>query len=252
MGALGTLLRGAALGAAVMYLLDPDRGRRRRAVARDKLRSVASQATTFVDAARRDARHRLRAVQAGAARIGRRDRAPSDVVLVERVRARLGRVVRHPHAIRVQAERGRVRLAGPILTAEHAPLMRAVRNVHGVSTVDDEALALYRSADHVSALQGGPARPRSALLQETWTPAARLAAIVGGGLVVLLARRGPVGLALSTAGLGLIARGATNRPLERLLERSLGTAGGNGVAHAVTDDWTATAAMTPPAAQPEG
>jgi hypothetical protein len=252
MGALGTFLRGAALGAAAMYLLDPDRGRRRRAVARDKLRSAASQASTFVDAAGRDARHRLRAVRVRAARIGSGDEAPSDVVLVERVRARLGRVVRHPHALRVHAERGRVRLAGPILVSEHAPLMRAVRHVRGVRAVDDEALALYRSADHVSALQGGRERPRNGLLQENWSPALRLAAILGGGMLALqgLARHGPARLALSSAGLGLMARAAVNRPLERLLDRDMpGVRARSGMAEGV-DDWTATAPLAPPAAQP--
>ena len=252
MSALGTLLRGAALGAAAMYLLDPDRGRRRRAVARDKLRSAASHASTFVDAARRDARHRLQAVRASALRIGRDDDTPSDVVLVERVRARLGRVVQHPHAVRVIATGGRVRLAGPILTAEHAPLMRAVRHVRGVREVDDEALALHSSAEHVSALQGGRTRPL-APWQDNWSPALRFAAMLGGGMLALqgLARRGPVRLAFWSTGLGLIARAATNRPLERLLDRDVQVARMQRAAlDDTTDDWTATAPLAPPAAQP--
>ena len=253
MSAFTTLFRGALLGAAAMYLLDPDRGRRRRAIARDKARSAATQAGAFVRAARRDARHRLRAVGARAAHLTRRRReeVPADVVLVERVRARLGRVVKHPHAVRVSAVRGHVRLAGPILAFEHATLRAAVARVRGVRTIDDDGLTLYRSAEHVSALQDG-AQPRThdGLPMRSWTPAMRLAVIGGGGMLALqgLARNGLARLLLSTAGLALVTRAATNQPLDRLM---------NGPARApraildAGDDWSRTAPLAPPAAQTE-
>jgi hypothetical protein len=38
---LGTLLLGAAIGAALMYIIDPEGGRRRRAAARDKASRLA-------------------------------------------------------------------------------------------------------------------------------------------------------------------------------------------------------------------
>ena len=222
MSALHTLFRGAAIGAAVMYLLDPDRGRRRRAVARDKARSAASHAVAFVDAARRDARSRLRAVRAGATRWtrSRRHDMPPDVVLVERVRARLGRMVAHPHAVRVSAAHGIVQLSGPILAFEHAPLMAAIRRVRGVLDVNDEALALHRTGDHVSALQGGEGRqPAGTRVHDRWNPSMRLAAIGTGGLLAVhaLRRRGPLRLAVSGMGLALVVRAATNQPLDRLL-----------------------------------
>ena len=42
----------------------------------------------------------------------------SDAVLVQRVRAKLGHVVSHPHAIAVMVKEGRVTLTGPILSSE--------------------------------------------------------------------------------------------------------------------------------------
>ena len=52
------LLGGAGLGAGLMYLLDPDYGRRRRAVLRDGLASAAVRATRRVNLAARDLGHR--------------------------------------------------------------------------------------------------------------------------------------------------------------------------------------------------
>jgi len=256
-----TAIRTAALGAAAMYLLDPDRGRRRRAIARDKARSFAYRAGDLVDAARRDASHRLHALQARTRRLRLRDDAPSDDVLVERVRARLGRVVSHPHAVRVEARDGRVRLVGPILAREHLPLVGAVRMVRGVRALDDEALQLHERTEGISALQGEPRRAglRPEILQDNWTPALRVGAIAGGGALALyaLSCSGLSRLLLSTTGLALIARGATNLPFDRMLSnaRVRGAArtpsrSARHVAEDPTDDWTRQAPDPGAAVQP--
>jgi hypothetical protein len=221
MTAFRTIVSAAALGAAAMYVLDPDRGRRRRALARDKARRFVNRGSDLVDAARRDAAHRFHALRAKATYFTRQRGAPSDEVLVERVRARLGRAIAHPHAVRVMAAHGRVRLDGPILRREHQALLSAVRSVRGVREVDDSSLALHDRADGVSALQGHRRRngERAALLQDNWTPALRVGAMAGGSLVALLAQRCDVlsRLALTLGGIALVARGAANVPLGRML-----------------------------------
>lgn len=257
-----TVIRTAVLGAAAMYLLDPDRGRRRRAIARDKARSFACRAGDLMDAARRDASHRLHALQARTRRLHLPDDVPSDAVLVERVRARLGRVVSHPHAVRVAAHDGRVRLIGPILAREHLPLIGAVRMVRGVRGVDDEALQLHERTEGISALQGEPRRAglRPEMLQDNWTPALRVGAIAGGGALALyaLSCSGLSRLLLSTAGLALVARGATNLPFDRMLSSARLNDGAarapsrsaRPVAEDDTDDWTRQAPDPGAAVQP--
>jgi hypothetical protein len=54
------------------------------------------------------------------------DRTP-----VERVRAKLGRVVSHPYAIAVTADNCVVTLSGPILEAEVPRLLQTVEGVRG-------------------------------------------------------------------------------------------------------------------------
>lgn len=61
---LNWMLRGAALGALAMFLLDPDKGRRRRALARDKMRSTAVRARKRINAKSRDLSNRARGLQA--------------------------------------------------------------------------------------------------------------------------------------------------------------------------------------------
>lgn len=92
------LLGGAAFGAAVMYFLDPSIGRRRRALVRDKVVHAGKVINEAGKVTARDAAHRAYGVIAGTKRLFQRGEV-SDEVLVGRVRAALGRVVSHPHAI---------------------------------------------------------------------------------------------------------------------------------------------------------
>ena len=66
---LSAIVRAASLGAAAMYFLDPERGRRRRALAQDKARSMMRRSERFLDAAKRDAQNRVQGLQARAARM---------------------------------------------------------------------------------------------------------------------------------------------------------------------------------------
>ena len=111
------IISSAALGAAAMYVFDPEKGRRRRAVARDKARSLFNRSSDVVNDATRDASNRWQGARASVRRLFTRGAMPDDDVLVERVRARLGRVVLHPHAVHVTAHDGRVALEGPILAS---------------------------------------------------------------------------------------------------------------------------------------
>ena len=117
-----SILAAAAVGALAMYLLDPDKGRRRRAIARDKAMSVVAQTQDVAGKAARDLSHRIDGVRANVARPFRERGTPDDLRLIERVRSRIGRVVSHPHAIHVGAHQGRV----PPFARNNPPILRAV------------------------------------------------------------------------------------------------------------------------------
>ena len=135
------VISSAALGAAAMYVLDPDKGRRRRAIASDKARSFVANTANLVNIAARDVTYRVHGVRARARRLVDRGGVPDDLVLIERLRAKMGRVVSHPHAIQIGVHEGRVTLSGPILAGEAQPLLDVVRSVPGVS---DLAVAARR------------------------------------------------------------------------------------------------------------
>lgn len=222
-GALSGLALTVATGAAVMYLFDPDKGRRRRAIAREKALSLANDVTGMFCAAARDAKARMQGLKAMATRPLRRAGVPDDLVLIERVRARMGRVVSHPHAIQVGANAGRVTVSGPILAREAEPLLRAVRSVWGVSELEDH-LVVHERPDSVPSLQGAGKQPRRDAAQENWSPALRAGATLGGALLALygLRHRSLAGIALAGTGIGLATRGATNLPVHRLADMALG------------------------------
>jgi hypothetical protein len=119
-----------------MYLLDPLSGKRRRALARDQWVHASRRAADAARVTARDLSNRLQGLSAQLRRTAQRQ-PPSDDVLLARVRARIGRVVSHPHAIEVQAAGGRIRLEGPVLADEVSRLLRAVARIEGARTIDN-------------------------------------------------------------------------------------------------------------------
>ncbi|XYI02131.1 BON domain-containing protein [Sorangium sp. So ce1128] len=170
LGGAAAIAAALGVGAGLIYTLDPARGGRRRAVARDKTVSLAHQTGALLDKSARDLRHRSRGVLANVKAMFRRGTV-SDDVLSDRVRAKLGRVVSHPHAIGVQAFDGCVTLRGPVLAREVDDLLAAVAAVDGVKRVSNE-LDVHRSAEGIPSLQGSSARTgeRFELMKESWSP----------------------------------------------------------------------------------
>jgi uncharacterized membrane protein len=215
----GALIKGLSFGVSLAYLLDPDRGRRRRARVRDSVVHHAIETQKALGTTARDVRNRVSGTAARFGRAFRHDRT-SDDVLVPRVRAEMGRVVSHPHAIEVSAEGGVVTLRGPILSGEARRLLAAVRRVPGVVKVVNQ-LEPHQQADHVPALQGGRMRRNSRvdLLQPRWSPTTRLLVGAGGaGLATYGATRRDVpGWLLTTGGAMLVVRAAANLDIQRLI-----------------------------------
>jgi uncharacterized membrane protein len=214
---LGTI----AVGAVAMYLSDPDRGRRRRAVATDKMRRLASRTGSAIDIASRDLGNRWQGlrVQAGHWFSRRRGALADDEVLVARVRKELGRAVSHPRAIKVTAQQGCVTLHGSVLAHEKQQLLDCVSAVAGISALEDH-LEVHETAEHVPSLQGeGRMRNvHASVPHESWSPAMRAVATIGGGALSYygVTRRTPASVIAAVVGLGLLTRSATNKPLNQL------------------------------------
>jgi BON domain len=170
------LLAGAGLGGLLMFMADPNRGARRRAMVRAKAVRGARVSGRAVAATATDLANRTRGVAANVwGRI--RPESVDDARLTERVRAALGRVCSHPHAIGVEAIDGEVTLRGDVLMSEAEAILAAAGSVRGVQEVVDE-LEQYARADGVPSLQGrGRTEPSPGLLQRRWVPATR--ALVG-------------------------------------------------------------------------
>lgn len=172
------ITHGLALGAGMMFLLDPRQGGARRAYVRDKSLRAAHEVEDALQIGRRDLAHRVEGA------VARMFSPPStdvdDATLVSRVRARLGHVCTHAGTIEVHAKgNGCIELKGPVLAHEAATILAEASKVPGVREIDDD-LERHDQPD-LPGLQGEhPARPA---LARMWTPATRL--FVGGGAAVV-------------------------------------------------------------------
>ncbi|HWI24110.1 MAG TPA: BON domain-containing protein [Lysobacter sp.] len=136
---MGTLFRIAAAfaaGAAAMYYLDPETGRRRRALVRDRGIAARHDLEDYASAASRRTSDKL---QGTAARTRSRvSREPvDDEQLHDRIRSRLGHVVERPGDIEVQVRDGYVVLSGSADEEEIDQLVSAVTAIKGVEGVDN-------------------------------------------------------------------------------------------------------------------
>src|SRR5512133_2284429 len=191
---------GVAAGAATAAIADPARRAGLGARAQRALHGVEDVVTSGV----RDLGHRAQGL-AHHARAWLTPEHTTDEVLAERVRAHLGHLTSHARAIRIDAQQGRVTLAGPVLRAERMQVLRGVRAVRGVHALAD-ALEPHDGAD-IPALEGSGPRPPPAMTLPPGSPAYRL---VAGAAGVFL-----VGRAVVVRGLGRIPAGLFGAALIR-------------------------------------
>jgi uncharacterized membrane protein len=215
-----SIFTGAIIGAVTAYYFDPERGRRRRAITRDKVVHAGHKAYDGIGVAARDIRNRAAGTVA-TMRSALDFQQPSDDVLAERIRAQIGRVVSHPGSIDIAVHDGIATLSGPILADEVPLLIDCTFGVRGVKNVQNQ-LEIHSEPGNVPGLQGEPSRELgkpSAFNREDWPPAARA---IGGAAGLIAAyygfsRRNPLAWAIGIAGLALIGRAAANVEVRALV-----------------------------------
>jgi hypothetical protein len=190
---------GAGIGATSMFLLDPVRGARRRALIRDKAAFARRKSVDAAGATWRDFNNRMAGLKARARSLFSEE-AIDDATLKERVKAALGRVTAHHRAISVNVADGSIRLSGDALASEAGSIVSAVNRVRGVASVQSN-LRTYASAQNIPMLQGGSSRPGRWIswIRRSWSPTALVAAGAAIAIGAVAMSRGG-GNVLSAAG----------------------------------------------------
>ena len=125
---------GAAIGAAAMYLLDPNRGKVRRARLADGAASKGRRAMKQAAAKAEDLFNRSRGVLAKAENLVRSE-AVEDSVIAERVRSLLGHFTHRANGVESEVRDGMVILRGTVAEPEKSNLVSAMGKVPGVKSV---------------------------------------------------------------------------------------------------------------------
>lgn len=188
MNSLTAMVTGAGLGCLAMYGLDPEMGRRRRSLARDKMVKIQRKAGEAAVFTARDLRNRTLGTLAEGRSFLTEKHVP-DADLAERVRSELGFLIRYPSFVDIQVRDGAVILAGHAFTDECEQLIEGVRSIRGVRDVENRIEA-HLGTEDFPGLRGQPLKAKPTgrpfdIMQQHWSPATRFivgfAALIGLG-----------------------------------------------------------------------
>lgn len=213
---LWTLLGGAAGGAAAWYFLDGDNGARRRAAFARKTNQLGRKIARGAELSFRDVENRLSGLarHAWASVI----RPPlDDRIHVERVRARMGRIVSHPHKIHATADNGVITLWGEATEQDAKRLVDAVAAMPGVRGVQNELDFCPPVAAATNGSDAFTQAHHQTLLR--WSPARRLLAGTAGAAAALYGwrRKDELGALIGLVGGALVTHSVSRRNVPSLL-----------------------------------
>lgn len=207
---------GAGLGAGLMYLLDPQGGRGRRALARDKSVAALKQGGKAAAKTSRQLGNKTKGLVSEAGSKLRQSDLANNLAenggaLLKKVQKKVRGAVSYPAAIEAAVEESRVILRGLVLASEVARLLVALEAVEGVTAVDNQ-LEIHESARDLAPYKNG----------RRWVgPATRVLTGSAGSALALagLRRKDKLGVALGAVGLGLLAHGLANPDVKGLAGR---------------------------------
>jgi len=206
-------LANLGIGAALMYWLDPEHGRRRRVEVKHQAIRLGNEGMRALDIATRDLENRIRGFFAeNRARFSRE--TASDETIAQRARAKLGRVCSHPSLIETSCRDGRLLVKGPVLEYERDRVLRAMSRVPGVRVVENALEPFVETSPEARGLT-----PPAGTRRRGFTPAGRLVMGCAGVLMCLygIKQRGLIGGIFTTAGIGMTLRGVTNMKIRQLV-----------------------------------
>jgi uncharacterized membrane protein len=212
-------LGGAAAGALLMYMLDPDRGSARRAQSAAAVRNASSRTGSAIGNVWHGAGNRMGAAADDAIEAATPDGGLGSAIstTVSKVRDTMSRAAS---------------AAGDVADDAISKAKSGMSRVEDSDTYSSARSAFSHAADSAADFYADTRKSAGRLgrrvAQEVhgdsegaWGPTMRNSALLGGGLLALtgLMRRSPMGLVLGLAGAALLARSAANQPLRSLVGR---------------------------------
>jgi uncharacterized membrane protein len=215
---LAKWLGGAAAGALLMYMLDPDRGSARRAQSAAAVRNAGTRTTSAISNVWHGASDRIGEATDTALEAVKTDGIASTM-------SRLGRAAGDMADEAISKAKGAMSrasgtasdLAGQAQDSDSYSSARSAVS-HAADSVQEFYDDTRKSAGRLGRRVAEEVRGDS---EGAWNPALRNTALVGGAMLALLGvlRRSPVSAVLGLAGAALLARGAANQPLRSLASR---------------------------------
>lgn len=129
------LITSIGLGAALMYLFDPERGKARRAQIGDRVKSTASEAEQSAQKLAQNVRNRAAGMKA---KMSKTEEAADDAILIARIKSELGHVIERADRVQVEANLGYITLRGELPQGEIEKAVETAESVDGVIEVDNQ------------------------------------------------------------------------------------------------------------------